>query len=172
MARNIELKARLRDPAAARARAAALARRPAEVLHQEDTFFRVQRGRLKLREFGTGQGELIAYERADLEGPKESHYQIVETADPAALKRALTATCGVLGVVLKKRELYLVGQTRIHLDEVTGLGAFLELEFVLRDGQAIEEGHREVASLLESLGIEPCDFLAVAYVDLLVNGRN
>ena len=59
MARNIEIKARLRDRAAVEARAAALAHHGPERIAQDDTFFHTQQGRLKLRTFEDGHGELI-----------------------------------------------------------------------------------------------------------------
>ena len=83
---------------------------------------------------------------ANTAGPKRSDYLIVETSDPSTLKATLTAALGVRGVVRKTRRLYLVGQTRVHLDEVEGLGQFMELEVVLRpeqsnaEGQAIADG--------------------------------
>lgn len=71
--------------------------------------------------------------RADTEGPKLSNYVRAATADPAALREALTRACGQIGRVREARWLLLSGQTRIHLDRVEGLGDFLELEVVLRD---------------------------------------
>src|SRR5512143_696635 len=118
MPANIEIKARLRDSADLSRRAAALSDTPEQVIPQEDTFFNVPRGRLKLRQLGPGHGQLIYYERQDTSGPKRSNYLIAETADPAALKATLTAALGIRGVIRKRRSLYMVGQTRIHVDEV------------------------------------------------------
>jgi len=167
VARNVEIKARLADPAATLARVEALADGPAQTIEQEDTFFVVARGRLKLRVFAAGHGELIQYERADATGPKESRYQIAPIAQPEPLKLVLAAALGVRGVVRKTRRLYLVGQTRIHLDAVAGLGSFLELEVVLREQQSAQEGQRVAADLMARLGIAACDLIAEAYVDLL-----
>ena len=128
MARNVEIKARIADPASLRARVTALATAPPAVLSQTDTFFVVPRGRLKLRELGDGAGQLIFYERPDRPGPKTSSYTRVACADPRALAAMLGAALGVRGVVHKRRELFLAGRTRIHLDDVRGLGHFLELE--------------------------------------------
>uniref|UniRef100_A0A8C3FEW7 CYTH domain-containing protein n=1 Tax=Chrysemys picta bellii TaxID=8478 RepID=A0A8C3FEW7_CHRPI len=84
--------------------------------------------RTSLFPFQDGRGQLIFYERPDSEGPKLSHYSISPTADPAGLKAVLSQALGVQGVVKKERRLYVVGQTRVHLDRVEGLGDFLELE--------------------------------------------
>jgi adenylate cyclase class IV len=72
MPRNVEIKARVRDPDSVRARAQEPANAPAVVLEQEDAFFWGPEGRLKLRVFPDGKGELIAYRRPDVTGPKTS----------------------------------------------------------------------------------------------------
>ena len=104
-------------------------------MQQKDTFFHCTNGRLKLREFSNGSGELIYYNRKDTGGPKLSEYLRYETDNPTELKTTLTNAYGVLGVVQKKRVLYMVEQTRIHVDRVKYLGDFLELEVVLTPEQ-------------------------------------
>ena len=74
---------------------------------------------------------------------------------------------GVRGVVRKKRYLYLAGQTRIHLDDVEGLGQFMELEVVLRDGQSDADGQSIAEDLMAKLGVRTEDLLEGAYMDLL-----
>jgi predicted adenylyl cyclase CyaB len=137
------------------------------VLEQEDTFFSVPEGRLKLRVFPDGKGELIAYRRPDAVGPKTSEYFVYRTAHPEILSALLDRSLGVRGVVRKRRLLYLAGPTRIHLDEVEGLGAFLELEVVLADGQPEAEGEAIARRLLSDLGVRDEDRVAAAYIDLL-----
>ncbi len=97
-------------------------------LQQDDTFFRCDSGRLKLRVFADGNGELIFYRRADEQGPKESFYLLAPTSSPDTLRELLTSAYGQVGRVRKHRTLFLVGRTRVHLDQVEGLGHFLELE--------------------------------------------
>jgi len=167
MPANIEIKARVRDFAALRARAEALSDTPVQVIPQEDTFFRVPRGRLKLRQLAPDRAQLVYYERPDQEGPKRSTYSIFETSDPQSLKATLSAALGVRGVVRKKRSLYLVGQTRLHLDEVEGLGQFMELEVVLRPEQTDAEGQAIARDLMTQLGIREEDLLSAAYMDLI-----
>lgn len=167
MPRNVEIKARVRELDAVQARAAALSDAPAVVLEQEDTFFNVPDGRLKMRVFPYGKGELIAYRRPDAAGPKTSEYFVYRTPHPEQLADLLTRALGVRGIVRKRRLLYLVGRTRIHLDEVEGLGAFLELEVVLAEGQAEEEGEAIARRLLAELGVRDEDRVAEAYIDLL-----
>jgi predicted adenylyl cyclase CyaB len=164
---NIEIKARVRDFADLRQRAKALSDTPVQIIPQEDTFFNVPRGRLKLRQLAPERGQLVYYERTDSTGPKRSDYSIAETADPSALMITLTAALGVRGVVRKIRYLYLAGQTRIHLDEVEGLGQFMELEVVMRPNQTDQEGLAIANDLMVKLGIVPSDLLEGAYMDLL-----
>lgn len=169
MARNVEIKARLVSVESIEPRVAALADRGPECIVQDDTFFRCREGRLKLRDFGDGRAELIAYRRADIAGPKLSDYRITRSDDPAGLRDALERALGVLGRVRKRRTLYLAGPTRIHLDRVEGLGDFLELEVVLADTQSVADGEAVARSLLDRLGIAAGALIDGAYLDLLIH---
>jgi predicted adenylyl cyclase CyaB len=167
MPSNVEIKARVRDFAGLSARAARLSDTPASAITQLDTFFVTDKGRLKLREMQDGQAQLIYYERPDRDGPKRSDYRLFETHNAAALKEVLALALGIRGTVEKVRHLYLVGQTRVHLDDVMGLGQFMELEVVLEPGQTDEDGRRIAEVLIAELGIEHADLLESAYMDLL-----
>ncbi|HUH95825.1 MAG TPA: class IV adenylate cyclase [Anaerolineales bacterium] len=167
MPTNIEIKARARDFAELKRRAEALSDSTLEVIPQEDTFFVTLQGRLKLRVLAPARAQLVYYERPDREGPKRSDYFIFNTDDPENLKRVLELALGIRGVVRKTRYLYRIGQTRVHLDEVEGLGQFMELEVVLRDDQSEAEGHRIAGDLMQKLGIAPADLIEGAYMDLL-----
>jgi predicted adenylyl cyclase CyaB len=167
MPANIEIKARASDFAGLRKRTEALSDTPAQVIPQEDTFFNTSKGRLKLRQLAPDHGQLVYYERTDASGPKRSNYSIFETSDPDSLKTALSLALGVRGVVRKKRTLFLVGQTRVHLDEVEGLGDFMELEVVLHPGQSDAEGQAIARDLMTRLGVAENDLLESAYMDLL-----
>jgi predicted adenylyl cyclase CyaB len=173
MPRNVEIKARLdgeRALAELAARAAALGADGPRHIEQDDTFFAGANGRLKLRAFADGSGELIHYRRADSEGPKESFYVLAPVAGCDPLREALTLAYGQAGRVRKRRELWLAGRTRVHLDRVEGLGAFLELEVMLRDDEAIAAGEAEARALMGALGVAPAQLVEGAYVDLLMPG--
>jgi adenylate cyclase class IV len=167
MARNIEIKARISDLAPIRQRAAMLASGPAQVGEQTDTFFLVPRGRLKVRAFSDGSGELISYERADQHGPRQSVYSRVPCQDARALCAALSRVLPIRGTVEKHREVIMAGRTRIHLDRVARLGFFLEIEVVLEDGEPDEVGRREAEELLRMLKIPSAALVAQAYIDLI-----
>lgn len=164
---NIEIKARVADLAAIEARVRPLADQGPEDLEQDDTFFVCVDGRLKLRQMGPGQAELIFYRRANVRGPKVSSYFIVPVPHPDVMRQTLTDVLGTAGRVRKRRRVYRVGQTRVHLDEVEGLGTFLELEVVLERGQAIDDGKRMADKLLRALGVADTDLIPGAYLDLL-----
>jgi predicted adenylyl cyclase CyaB len=167
VARNIEIKARIADLAMLQLLAARLADSGPTVIAQDDTFFACTNGRLKLREQSGAGAELIFYQRADESGPKESFYLRVPVADPKALRELLQQAHGVAGRVRKRRALFLVGRTRIHLDVVEGLGEFLELEVVLRDGESAAQGSAEAHHIMAQLGVTPQELICGAYVDLL-----
>ncbi len=167
MARNVEIKARAADLGGVRRKALAMASAPAERLTQVDTFFVVSKGRLKVREFGDGSGELIAYDRPDQPGPKSSSYAVTPAPDARGLVDALSRSLEVRGRVEKHREVVIVGRTRVHLDVVDGLGAFVELEVVLRDGEPAADGEREARALMKALGIPATSLVPEAYIDLL-----
>lgn len=168
MARNVEIKARLDDIEKTRRLVAAVADRGPETLVQTDTFFKVDDGRLKLREFSGAEAELIHYRRPDATGPTESQYSRVPVSNIQGLKALLSRTLGVVGCVRKTRSVYWVGRTRIHLDDVQALGNFLELEVVLREQEQSNAGVREAEDLMDRLGIEENALVPDAYLDLLL----
>lgn len=167
MAANIELKAKLTNPDSAHAVAEALSGHPPEILHQTDSFFACPDGRLKLRVLDDAHGELILYQRPDHDGPRRSNYQIAPTTAPYILLEILKKVLGYRGTVKKVRSLYLVGQTRVHIDQVEGLGEFLEIEVVLKNGQSDAEGTQIAETLAAEFAIEESDLVRVAYIDLL-----
>jgi len=167
MPRNIEIKARIDSVAALAARAAAIATQGPVEIAQDDTFFRCETGRLKLRAFSATEGELIFYRRADAQGPKESFYVRTPTSTPDSLRECLGLAYGRVGRVVKHRTLYLVGRTRVHLDQVEGLGHFMELEVVLGETEPVEVGVAEAHALMATLGVQPSQLVETAYVDLL-----
>ena len=144
---------------------------PGRLIVQEDTFFVVPHGRLKLRKLSSTSAELIYYERENGPGPKESRYSIYPTSEPESLKAVLGTSLGVRGIVRKTRTLYMVGQTRIHLDEVEALGSFVELEVVLQANQSHADGVRIARELMAKLEIQDSELLEEAYIDLLLTNR-
>jgi predicted adenylyl cyclase CyaB len=144
-----------------------LSDQPLVIIPQEDTFFNTEKGRLKLRVQAPDTGTLIYYERPNRDGPKRSDYYLAETQDPDSLKKVLSLTLGIRGVVKKTRYLYMAGQTRIHLDEVEGLGYYMELEVVMREDQNEAEGQSIAEDLMRRLGVREDALIEGAYMDLI-----
>jgi adenylate cyclase class IV len=171
MGANIEVKARTNAWESQRERAEKIAGATSCLIEQVDTFFQVPAGRLKLRQLAPDRGELIFYQRPDQPGPKLSDYSIAITDRPEALRDTLAQALGVCGEVKKRRWLYVTdqfgGHTRIHFDEVKGLGQFLELEVILQPGQSPEDGERIAHEFRAALDIRDEDLIECAYLDLL-----
>ncbi len=163
---NVEIKARASDWAAQLKAGLALADRT-ERLGQTDIFFNCANGRLKLREQGRAGAFLIFYRRAGQKGPKASSYTLLPQPNPKRTLKALSAALGVKSKVVKKRLVCFVGRTRVHFDEVRGLGRFIELEVVMKPGEPVSAGRREAKKLMLALGIKKSDLEANAYADLL-----
>jgi adenylate cyclase class IV len=193
MLRNVELKARLEDLDAARALARQVATEPLGTQQQVDTYFHCPQGRLKLRQIDGRLGQLVWYARPDQPGPKASDYLVVPVSEPEKLKAALAAALGVLCVVRKRREIFLYHNVRIHLDEVEGLGSFLEFEAVLgsyggpsgqpaamlstpsfgvaegTSGPEVDEatGRGQLDELARQFGLDQGDLLCGSYADMI-----
>ncbi len=142
--------------------------------HQTDTYFNVPHGRLKLRE-GNIENNLIFYIRPDQAGPKASAFQLVKVEDAAGLKATLISANGIKTVVEKKREIYFIDNVKFHIDEVPGLGSFVEIEAGNISAPALGsvELKEQCDSYLTAFGIRDEDLVEVSYSDLLlakVNG--
>lgn len=171
MPSNVEIKAKVCDPSKFAERAAELSKSEGEIIRQHDTFFNCKQGRLKLRDFMNNSGQLIFYERPDTDGPKLSRYSISPTNNPPSLREVLSDALGVKGEVKKERRLFLIGQTRVHLDTVEGLGNYMELEVVMHPEQTVEEGQQIAEDLMEKLGVSKESLVTGAYMDLILKGQ-
>ncbi|XP_059166907.1 uncharacterized protein LOC131949149 [Physella acuta] len=169
MPRNVEIKARVADLQSLIARTRDLAKDQGLLIEQEDTFYNVPAGRLKLRNIKGEPGLLIQYDRPDQAGPKLSNFHMAQVEDVENMKIVLSKALGVRGVVKKSRLLIMLGQTRIHLDDVEGLGHFMELEVVLGDDQTVEYGQQIASDIMNKLEISENDLLHSAYMDMLLS---
>ncbi|MEV4419114.1 class IV adenylate cyclase [Patulibacter sp. NPDC049589] len=176
--RNVELKARCADVDEVERRAVEAGAVRTAILHQRDTYFAALRGRLKLREErrepwpghpgeDAWGGELIHYERADAAEARESSYERLVVDDPATVRATLDDRLGTTIDVLKTRGLLDWRGVRIHLDDVDGLGTFVELEAVVGPAGDEHECEAKVAVLRRVLGIEDADIESQGYAQLL-----
>ncbi len=136
---------------------------------QTDTYFNVLNGRLKLRE-GNIENNLIYYERTNQAGPKDSHFLLVKVEDAAGLKNTLTKAIGIKVVVEKKREIYYISNVKFHIDEVPGLGYYIEIEAGnLLANLSQQQLQAQCDHYLSELGIKEKDLIEVSYSDLLID---
>jgi len=167
--RNLEFKARLEDPNATLAKARSIGAELWGDLRQTDTYFAAPHGRLKLRETAGFQAELIYYERSEVSDRRESDYFVTPAADAASALDILSRAFGVRAAIRKQRTLVLLDTTRIHFDNVEGLGQFLEIEVPVRDDESAAK--QRLDSLIEGLGFSWDDCIRKSYVDLLAESN-
>lgn len=165
--RNIECKAHDAEPDRSLQVCGALGAENHGEIWQRDTYFEVASGGLKLREERPGRPHLIQFERADEPQQRESRYRIIEVDDGPMLGAALAAAIGVRVVVTKRRRLFLWRDVRIHLDNVEGLGTFIELEAVAPPDSDLTHEHQLIAELRDALAITDERLVAIGYAEQL-----
>ncbi len=166
--KNLEIKLRVNDLARQEELIRRMGASPGGILNQVDTYFHVPRGRLKVRDFTDGSGELIFYDRNESgKARRWSQWQSSRLQNPEQMCVLLGTALGVLGVVKKKRVLYLFEDARIHLDHVPGLGCFIEIESTARQSENSAEitFHR----LIDALNLNPEEEILCSYLDLMAN---
>lgn len=136
--------------------------------HQIDTYFKVNTGRLKLRE-GNIENYLIYYERENQEGPKQTDIILFKSDPQSSLKSILVNANGILTVVDKQREIYFIENVKFHIDIVENLGTFMEIE--ARDVEGVigkEKLLEQCNEYLKIFDISPSDLISGSYSDLLL----
>jgi adenylate cyclase, class 2 len=135
---------------------------------QTDTYFNVKNGRLKLRE-GNIENNLIYYERENQAGPKSSSFILTKIPDADKLKESLASADGIKVVVKKKREIYYIKNVKFHIDEVDGLGDFVEIEAGNIDVDlSKDELQQQCEFYMQQFDIEEKNLIEVSYSDMLM----
>jgi len=165
---NVEMKARCGNPQNIREFLIGNKAEYKGLDEQCDTYFNVPNGRLKLRE-GNIENNLIFYQRNNQAGPKKSHFKLVQVEDATGLKAALTESIGVKVVVKKKREIYYIGNVKFHIDEVPGLGSFVEIEAgnIFAD-LSEDELKQQCDFYMQQFWIRSEDLIEMSYSDMLM----
>ncbi|MBD3190088.1 MAG: class IV adenylate cyclase [Candidatus Heimdallarchaeota archaeon] len=135
--------------------------------HQTDIYFKVNNGRLKLRK-GNIENALIYYSRENIKGIKPSHFTLYQSKNLEELEQLLRAACGVLIIVKKKREIFYINNIKFNLDEVNGLGTFVEIEAFTNDPKQIEVLKKEVQHFMKLFNISSENLESHSYSDLLL----
>jgi adenylate cyclase class IV len=163
--RNVEIKAELRDAQIARAVCRSLRGVHARTFHQTDTYYQMPKGRLKKREVEGEPTEYIFYERPNQSSAKVSTFSIF--TERQAESRFGKDPLPEWVRVRKRRELWLVGYTRVHLDRVDGLGDFLELESLVSRANTLNRARAHIAALLEEFRPVLGELIDRGYADML-----
>lgn len=136
--------------------------------HQIDTYFKVNNGRLKLRE-GKIENHLIHYQRENKKEPKQSDVTLFKSNPKSSLKGILLKALGVLVIVDKKREIYFIENVKFHIDIVEDLGAFVEIEAIDNEGIIGKDKLlQQCQFFLDLFKISQEDLISVSYSDLLL----
>jgi predicted adenylyl cyclase CyaB len=162
----LELKARYED--LGKARALLKGAEHVGTFRQVDSYFSTGEHRLKVRSVaGHKEGQLVYYERPDEGGVKESYVLLADLPDAATVLEILRRTFPVQAEVRKTREIYRMQDVQVHLDEVKGLGRFIEFEMALSGEAEREEARRRLESLRSYFQIPEEDLMAASYSDLM-----
>ena len=165
---NFEFKARSSDINSAEKKLHSLSPKFIGEDHQVDTYFNVEKGRLKLRE-GNIENSLIYYERKDVAGSKQSDVLLYSFQPDSSLKGILTKVHGIKVVVDKRRRIYFIDNVKFHFDTVENLGTFIEVEAINKNNIAIEKLQEQCNFYADFLGIKSSDYESQSYSDLLLN---
>ena len=167
---NIEIKAKCDNPERIRQLLEDSSAEFKGVDHQVDTYFSVPKGRLKLRQ-GNIENSLIFYDRPNEAGPKRADVSLFCTDTPGGsqLHEVLTDALKTLIVVDKQREIYFINNVKFHIDTVEGLGNFVEIEAIDKDGMlGIEKLQQQCNYYINLFDITNVDLVNVSYSDLLL----
>jgi adenylate cyclase class IV len=162
---NVEFKAELKDLPFARTICRALGATQISTMQQTDTYYKLPRGRLKKREMPGEPTEYIFYERPNRTQFKVSQFKIY--TENEAISRFGATSLPVWLVVKKTRELWMIGNVRIHLDTVESLGSFLEFEALVTPQQNVARCNAFLADLRGSLQPVLGEPVSVGYSDMI-----
>ncbi len=169
MSENIEFKARVPDYEEMKSAVQRITQARPSLLEQKDVYYKVKKGRAKLRTVNLGRHELIIYRRNDIAGPKSSKYIRIRIRHYKLVNGIMSSLFGVRGVVRKQRTLFLKSNVRFHLDRVEGLGDFMEIEYIVAPLEDKEKAKKEVDQLLQALHIREDMLITHSYIDLLTD---
>lgn len=170
---NVEIKARCFHPEKVKAFLLSAGADFKGTDYQKDTYFNVQQGRLKLRQ-GNIENNLIYYNRPNIEGPKQSDFSLLPVIDGAALEAFLIKALGQKVVVEKTREIYFIENVKFHLDNLTALGSFVEIEAGNKNYPhlTIQELQQQCNAYMHAFEITESDLINVSYSDMLLNKQS
>ena len=164
--KNLEIKAKYSDLKTAMKIAEEIGAEYQGILDQEDIYFKISPGRLKLRIINNTDTELIYYKRANVKTARESEYEIFKVKNGKELLAVLKSILPINIIVKKRRELYIYENVRIHLDTVKRLGKFLEFEAVCKNKKEMSEAKGKLKKLIRNFNIKKDGLIKLSYSDL------
>lgn len=166
---NIEIKAKCFHPEKVEAFLLESGAKYKGIDHQRDVYFKVPSGRLKLRR-GNIENSLIFYERPDQQGPKQSDFSLASVQEGDDMEQTLSRALGVKVIVEKFRKIFFIGNIKFHIDEVPGLGCFVEIEAGNKSdaSKTITDLQAQCAYYMAAFDIQPEDLLQNSYSDMLL----
>ena len=167
---NFEFKARLRNESQVRAALKRLRARYVGTDRQVDTYFNVEAGRLKIRE-GKIENALIFYHRTNSAKARRSSVELMLLPRRNPLRLILGEAIKPKVVVDKRREIYFVGNVKIHLDNVRRLGKFVEVEAITRTG-SMRRARTQALKFQKLFGVAAGDIVPLSYSDMILRQSN
>lgn len=164
MNKNLEIKLKLENASHINSVRNSLKQYSRSVEKQIDVYYKIKKGRLKLRIINDKEGSLILYNRAENKGKRISHYIISKTKDFRELDFILSRQFEILVKVIKKREIFVSKNVRIHLDKISGLGNFLEIEIIY---SKLINAKKQMTDLINLLYLDEKKFIKNSYSDML-----
>ena len=166
---NIEIKAKCFHPEKVEAFLLSNGARFAGLDHQKDTYFNVPLGRLKLRQ-GNIEKSLIFYQRPNQQGPKQSDFSLSNITDGPATEQLLSKALGIKVIVEKYRKIFFIDNVKFHLDEVPGLGSFVEIEAGnLSDAsKTVDDLRMQCDYYMKAFAVSDADLIHHSYSDMLL----
>jgi adenylate cyclase, class 2 len=162
--KNLEIKIKLENASQINSIRNSLIKYSRSAEKQIDIYYKVNKGRLKLRIINENEGSLILYDRAENKGKRISHYTISKIEDFREMEFILSRQFEILVKVIKHREIFISGNIRVHLDKVSGLGNYLEIEIIYSD---LIKAKKKMAELISLLNLDEKKFIKNSYSDLL-----
>jgi adenylate cyclase, class 2 len=103
---------------------------------QTDKYYKIPNGRLKIRR-GNIENQLIFYRRNESAELKQSEIVLLPIDDK--LEFVLDNILETIVVVKKARKIFFINNAKFHLDDVEGLGRFVEIEIIDDTGDMPKE---------------------------------
>jgi predicted adenylyl cyclase CyaB len=166
--KNYEIKCRIDDRKKVTEIKKALSKYKHSIEKQTDIYYKTSNGRLKLRIIDDTSGSLIQYNRAEKKNKRISKYTISKTKDFRELDFILKKQFDTLVTVIKKRDVYINKNVRVHLDKVKNLGSYLEIEIIY---ERLSDAKKQMQELITKLELDETKFIKESYSDLLINLR-